>query len=289
MSSRFGDRRRRLDVAAHVDRRLAIRRVGDAARRAHVVRLNRADDVVGGEARSRRACCGSTVTSSAGVTVPLALTFETPGTCSSAGTILLVTIAERSARLSECEVTESVTIVACAGSNVRTVGAGRSDGSAARAVCTRSCTSVRSVVWFESSVNVARDRGLILLDRRVDVIEVGRAGDRIFDRPHDRVAQFRRRTRPDTTTLTVHRRKVDVRRCSAARASRARTRRPARRARSSTKTSGGRLTKSCVSRIVYSCGQGLTVGDAELAVRDDALAGFEAGDDRGRRRRRRSP
>ena len=36
--------------------------------------------------------------------------------------------------LSDCEVTESVTTVACAGSNVRTDGAGRSEGSAALAV-----------------------------------------------------------------------------------------------------------------------------------------------------------
>ena len=96
--------------------------------------------------------CGSTMTSSAGVTVPLAVTFETPGTCSSAGTMLLVTIAERPAIPSERDVTDSVMMTACAGSNVRTVGAGRSEGSAARAVCTRSCTSVRSVVLFESSV-----------------------------------------------------------------------------------------------------------------------------------------
>ena len=89
---------------------------------------------------------GSTSTSSAGVTVPLAPTYEMPGTCSSAGMMLLVTIAERSAWLSDFEVTESVTTIACAGSKVRTDGAGRSEGSAAEADCTRSCTSVRSVV-----------------------------------------------------------------------------------------------------------------------------------------------
>jgi hypothetical protein len=77
---------------------------------------------------------GSTVTSNAGVTVPLAVTLEIPSTCSSAGTILLVTIAERPATLSELDVSESVTTTAWAGSNVRTDGAGRSTGSALCAV-----------------------------------------------------------------------------------------------------------------------------------------------------------
>lgn len=100
-------------------------------------------------------CAGSSVTSSAGVTVPFAETLEMPSTCSSAGTMLLVTIAERRATLSELDVSESVTTTACAGSKVRTDGAGRSTGSALLADWMRSCTDVRSVVWFESSVNVA--------------------------------------------------------------------------------------------------------------------------------------
>ena len=69
--------------------------------------------------------------------------------------MLFVTIAERAAIVSECDVTESVKMFACAGSNVRTLGAGKSEGNAARAVWMRSWISVRSVVWFESSVNVA--------------------------------------------------------------------------------------------------------------------------------------
>ena len=55
---------------------------------------------------------GASVTSRAGVTVPFAVTFEMPGTCSSAGTRLLVTTAERPAALSDREVTASVTTVA---------------------------------------------------------------------------------------------------------------------------------------------------------------------------------
>jgi len=77
---------------------------------------------------------GSTLTSSAGVTVPLAETLEIPYTCSSAGMISLVTTPESCGRLSEREVTASVTTVICAGSKVRTVGAGRSCGKAALAV-----------------------------------------------------------------------------------------------------------------------------------------------------------
>ena len=89
---------------------------------------------------------GSTFTSSAGVTVPLAVTFEMPSACSSAGTTWLVTMPESCANVKFGELTESVTTVIWAGSNVRTVGAGRSCGSADLAVWIRSCTSVRSVV-----------------------------------------------------------------------------------------------------------------------------------------------
>jgi hypothetical protein len=52
------------------------------------------------------------VTSSAGVTVPFAPTLEIPSTCSSAGTMLLVTIADRPAMLSELDVSDSVTTTA---------------------------------------------------------------------------------------------------------------------------------------------------------------------------------
>ncbi len=71
---------------------------------------------------------GSTSTSIAGVTVPFALTFETPGTCSSSGTILFVMMAEKSAWESVFEEAESVATVVCAGSNVPIVGAARSEG-----------------------------------------------------------------------------------------------------------------------------------------------------------------
>jgi hypothetical protein len=69
---------------------------------------------------------GSSSTSIAAVTEPLAPALETPSTCSRSGMTLFVMIAERVGRLSEREVIESVTIVACAGSNERVVGAGRS-------------------------------------------------------------------------------------------------------------------------------------------------------------------
>ncbi len=72
------------------------------------------------------------------MTVPLAPTFETPGTWAIAGTMLLVTIAESAGIVSEREVNERVTTVDCDGSKVRMAGAGRSAGSAARAICTRS-------------------------------------------------------------------------------------------------------------------------------------------------------
>ena len=78
-----------------------------------------------------------------------------PSACSRAGTTSLVTIPDSFASDSVGDVTAIVTTVICAGSNVRTVGAGRSCGSADFAVWIRSCTSVRSVVWFESSVKVA--------------------------------------------------------------------------------------------------------------------------------------
>ena len=73
---------------------------------------------------------GSSVTSSAGVTDPFALTLDTPSTCSRSGMTSFVTIADSAAVLSDDDVTESVTIVACAGSNERVAGAGRSCGSA---------------------------------------------------------------------------------------------------------------------------------------------------------------
>ena len=68
------------------------------------------------------------------MTVPFAPTYEMPGTCSMAGTMLLVTMADKAATLRDCEVTEIVTTVAWAGSKVRTDGAGRSEGNAALAV-----------------------------------------------------------------------------------------------------------------------------------------------------------
>jgi hypothetical protein len=64
----------------------------------------------------------------------LAETLEMPSTCSSAGTMLFVTIADKPAMLSELDVSESVTTTAWAGSNVRTDGAGRSTGKALWAV-----------------------------------------------------------------------------------------------------------------------------------------------------------
>ncbi len=89
---------------------------------------------------------GSSKTSSAGVTEPFALALETPSTCSRSGITLFVMIAESAEELSDCDVTDKVTIVAWAGSNERVAGAGRSCGSAALTDCSRSCTSVRSVV-----------------------------------------------------------------------------------------------------------------------------------------------
>src|SRR5579875_543371 len=90
--------------------------------------------------------CGSTYTSIAGVTVPLALTLETPSICSISGTKLFVTIDERAAAESERDVTASVTTVAWPGSNVRTFGGDRSVGMTDIVDCTRRCTSTRSVV-----------------------------------------------------------------------------------------------------------------------------------------------
>ena len=66
--------------------------------------------------------------------MPFAETLEMPSTCSSAGTILFVTIADMPAMLSEFDVSESVTTTAWAGSKVRTEGAGRSTGRALFAV-----------------------------------------------------------------------------------------------------------------------------------------------------------
>lgn len=90
--------------------------------------------------------CGSTSTWIDGVTVPPALTFETPSTCSISGTILLVTIAESSACVSDVEVTEYVATTVCAGSNDPIVGAVRSVGRTERVDSTRRWTSTRSLV-----------------------------------------------------------------------------------------------------------------------------------------------
>ena len=83
---------------------------------------------------------GLTVTSIAGVTDPPTLTFETPSTCSRSGTMLFVTIAERLPAASDPELTPIVKIVASAGSNVPTVGAGMSLGSCDCATRSRRCT-----------------------------------------------------------------------------------------------------------------------------------------------------
>jgi hypothetical protein len=69
-SSRFGHGRHVLDVAAHVEVGLAVGRVEDAARRAHVVVGDRADDVGQREARRRERFFGLTFTWIEGVTVP---------------------------------------------------------------------------------------------------------------------------------------------------------------------------------------------------------------------------
>ncbi len=90
--------------------------------------------------------CGSTSTSIAGVTVPPALTFAIPSTCSRSGTISFVTKAERSAESSVDEVTTSVATVASLGSNVPTVGGERSLGNTDAVDCRRRCTSTWSVV-----------------------------------------------------------------------------------------------------------------------------------------------
>ena len=92
---------------------------------------------------------GLTATSIAGVTEPPALTFETPSICSISGTILFETIAESVPAESVGELTPSVRIVASAGSNVPTVGAGISLGSCAFATRMRRCTCTRSVVLLE--------------------------------------------------------------------------------------------------------------------------------------------
>jgi hypothetical protein len=90
--------------------------------------------------------CGSTSTSIAGVTVPPALTFAMPSTCSRSGTISFVTSAERSAESSVDEVTTSVATVASLGSNVPTVGGERSLGKTDAVDCRRRWTSTWSVV-----------------------------------------------------------------------------------------------------------------------------------------------
>ena len=69
--------------------------------------------------------------------------------------MLLVTIAESAPGESERELTPSVTIVACAGSKVPTVGAGMSLGSCDCATSRRRCTCTRSVVLFEVSEKTA--------------------------------------------------------------------------------------------------------------------------------------
>ena len=196
------------DVAAHVDRRFAIRRIGDAARRAHVVLRDRADDVVerksGGDEQ-----LGSTATSIAGVTEPPTLTFEMPSTCSSSGTMLLVTIAESAPGESEREVTPSVRIVAWRDRRCR-----RSAPAVAGKLRPRDEHAALHLDEIGRLVRIeredGRDRRLALLDGGVDVVEIRRAGDRVFDRPHDRVANLRRRT---ARIARAHgdRRKVDVR------------------------------------------------------------------------------
>ena len=191
--------------------------------------------------------CGSTSTSSAGVTVPLAVTLETPVTCSSAGTIVFVTIAERSAMLSDCEVTESVVIVACAGSNVRTVGAGKSEGSAARAVCTRSWTSVRSVVLFESSVkNVL----IVAWFCWIDVLMWSMLGAPAIASSIGRTTESRSSDGGapgyDALTETTGKSMLGVFCCTSV----ASAKQPASTTTATnTNTSGGRLTNSCVRRM----------------------------------------
>jgi len=112
---------------------------------AHVVALDRTDDVGRGEAVGRQPR-GIDGDSSAGRHGAVRADLEMPSTCSSRRHDLVRHDTESAARFSERDVTASVTTVNCAGSKVRTVGAGRSCGSADLAVWMRSCTSVRSVV-----------------------------------------------------------------------------------------------------------------------------------------------
>ena len=93
VSSRSSIDGRRLHVPADVERGLAVRGVNGSTRRAHVVRLNRGDDVGRREA-PRLQLLGIDEYLERGRHVPFAPTFEMPLTCSSAGTRLLVTIAE---------------------------------------------------------------------------------------------------------------------------------------------------------------------------------------------------
>ncbi len=194
---------------------------------------------------------GSTVTSSAGVTVPLAPTLETPGTCSIAGTMLLVTIADSWARFSEGDVAERVTIVAWAGSNVRTDGAGRSAGNAARAVWMRSWTSVRSVVWFESRVKVAEIDAWFCW---IVVLMWSRSGAPAIASSSGRTTASRSSDGDapgyDALTFTVGKSMFGNCCCTSV----ASEKRPtSTTSATATNTSVGRLTKSCVRRIDQSC------------------------------------
>ena len=49
------------------------------------------------------------------------------------------------------------------------------------------------VVLIGAQVEDGDDRGLARLDRTLEIIQVRRTGDLIFERPHDRVLHFRRR------------------------------------------------------------------------------------------------
>jgi hypothetical protein len=54
------------------------------------------------------------------------------------------------------------------------------------------------------------DRRLTILHRRIDVIEIGRTRDRVFDRLDDRIANLRRRS-ARVRKPHLHDRKIDVR------------------------------------------------------------------------------
>ncbi len=143
--------------------------------------------------------CGSTCTSMAGVSDPPTLTFEMPSTCSRSGTISFVTIAESAPGGSVARTyAERDDRRLC-----RIEGSDRRRGHVFRQIRLGKQQPLLHLHEIRRLIRGQRkdgaDRRLALLHRRVDMIEIGRAGDGVFDRLDDRVANLGRRAARDSS------------------------------------------------------------------------------------------